>query len=158
MASLFIDTSGLFTSVSEKQSQRQSKQKIENERKRKARDSPEESSNVKKMYPGPSNTTDMDFDEVDLDLYGDQNESEAAEKPASAALNNPKSTTDNSIELDDDDAMLYRDEIEEQPSSHVDPSSGGIDEINVSIQGGMADVIPISYWCIMYTTDGCLKV
>lgn len=157
MASLFIDTSGLFTSVSEKQSQQQSKQKAENEKKRKAHDYPMESSNVKKMYPGPSNTMDMDFDEVDLDLYGDQNESEAAEKPASIAMDNLK-PTDNTIELDDDDAMLYRDETKEQTDSQIDQSAGGIDEINVSIQGGMGEVTRISYWCIMYTTDGCLKV
>lgn len=157
MASLFVDTSGLFTSVSERQLQRQSKQKAENEKKRKAHDNPMESSNVKKMYPGPSNTMDMDFDEVDLDLYGDQDETEAAEKPASVAVNNLKSS-DNTIEMDDDDAMLYRDETKEQPNSHLDQSAGGIDEINVSIQGGMGDVTPISYWCIIYTTDGCLKV
>ncbi|CDH59136.1 cleavage and polyadenylation specificity factorsubunit 1 [Lichtheimia corymbifera JMRC:FSU:9682] len=154
MASLFVDTSGLFTSVSERQLQRQSKQKVENEKKRKAHDNPMESSNVKKMYPGPSNTTDMDFDEVDLDLYGDQDETEAAEKPASVAVNN----SDNTLELDDDDAMLYRDETKEQPNSHIDQSAGGIDEVNVSIQGGMGDVTPISYWCIVYTTDGCLKL
>lgn len=168
MASIFADTSGLFSSVAEKTAALASKaasaaaaaaSQGNKQKKRKASDDTPDNSLFKK-----SNTTKdtivAEFDEVDMDLYGDQLDEDIKQESIIADAT-PNAITN---ELDeDDDEMLYgggdddmgRNGIDEQPNMITEE----IDEVNVSLQGGaLNEITRVSFWSVVYTTDGTLKI
>lgn len=178
LASIFADTSGLFSSVSEKKAALAAKaaaaaakaafrssQKNKQQKKRKASTDDQANGNVSKKANTASSkpiTTD-DFDEVDMDLYGDELDNDV--KTNSATIVPPASTTvSHDLEEDDDDEMLYgggvgddtiMNGIEEQTTMITEE----IDEVNVSLQGGgLNEITRVSFWSLVYTTEGTLQI
>lgn len=166
MASIFADTSGLFSSVAEKKASLAAKATAAaaaaatasgtQQKKRKATDDTSDTSLFKKSNIAQT-TIAAEFDEVDMDLYGD--ELDADIKPM--VTDTPNVITN---ELDeDDDEMLYgggddditHNGIDQQPNMITEE----IDEVNVSLQGGgLNEITRVSFWSVVYTTDGTLKI
>lgn len=177
MASIFADTSGLFSSVSEKKAQIAAKKaalaaaaaaaaaaQSKNTKKRKAGDDAQ-SNGVSKKSNITAISTD-EFDEVDMDLYGDQLDEEIKQEPVVEAA----PVISAAIDGDDDDEMLYgngeaniKQENEDVTAMETDAEvltkEEEIDEANVSLLGGgLNEITRVSFWAIIYTTDGTLQV
>jgi cleavage and polyadenylation specificity factor subunit 1 len=151
IANIFADTSDLFSSVSDKVAANKRKSEAkkranmmrnQQQKKRKATIT-DERANKK------PNTAE--FDEVDMDLYGDT----ATEEPVVSA---PVLTTIDIDAMDDDDDMLYgttNETIPDIPLQDQEP----VDEGNVSLLGGeLNEITRVSFWCLIYTTDGTLYI
>lgn len=177
MANIFADTSSLFSSVSEKKAaiaakaERAAKvaaalraQQQQQQKKRKADDKQENGNSYKK----PNTATSTDFDEVDMDLYGDDLDEDIKVNPATAPI---ATVLDNADLVDDDDEMLYGSEEAKDPlasgsafgSNSIEDQltlqSEDIDEANVSLKGGaLNEITRVSFWALIYTTDGTLQI
>lgn len=178
MANIFADTSSLFSSVSEKKvaiaakaekaakAAAAARSQQQQHKKRKAEDKLDGS------YKKPNNAnTTAEFDEVDMDLYGDDIDDDIKVNASAAPITN---ALDNADLVDDDDEMLYgTDETKDQTAA--DESSNGfgnnsiedqlkiqsedIDEANVSLKGGaLNEITRVSFWTLIYTTDGTLQI
>ncbi|KAI8889133.1 hypothetical protein K501DRAFT_239493 [Backusella circina FSU 941] len=157
MTNIFADTSGLFVSIGEKLAAKQKK-------KRKA-EQEEASASLyhpnKKTSPPPIPESSLnatgDFDEVDMDLYGDQVDDQQ-EKTVDDMSTPIKSDTPPIADTvmaetkeDEDEEMLYA-------STHIKPEE--IDEVNVSLLGGgigFNEITLVSYWCLVYA-EGQLQI
>ncbi|KAF7726104.1 Cleavage and polyadenylation specificity factor subunit 1 [Apophysomyces ossiformis] len=153
VASIFADTTGMFSFVSELSSKQVSTKQAK-EKKRKAEDDITMSNTNKKAYSPPKDTADS-FDEIDLDLYGDQTDSTEKDKGKTSVAEESTKPLAEEAEYEDEEEMLYGDEI--VPAR---PVMGGeeVDEINVSMKGGLSEITQISFWCLLYTTDGALRL
>ncbi|KAG1099784.1 hypothetical protein G6F42_017773 [Rhizopus arrhizus] len=177
MANIFADTSSLFSSVSEKKAASAAKaeraamvaaalraQQQQQQKKRKADDKQENGNSYKK----PNTATSTDFDEVDMDLYGDDLDEDIKVNPATAPI---ATVLDNADLVDDDDEMLYGSEEAKDPlasgsafgSNSIEDQltlqSEDIDEANVSLKGGaLNEITRVSFWALIYTTDGTLQI
>lgn len=176
MASIFADTSGLFSSVSEKKTQIAAKKaakaaaaaaQSKNTKKRKAGDDVQNNGASKKSNASKSISTD-DFDEVDMDLYGDQLDDDIKHEPV-VVENTP--AVGAAIDGDEDDEMLYgvgttQNDVKEEKEDVVPMETDTIllgkeeiDEANVSLLGGgLNEITRVSFWAIIYTTDGTLQI
>ncbi|KAI7867053.1 CPSF A subunit region-domain-containing protein [Mucor mucedo] len=173
MASIFADTSGLFSSVAEKKAALVAKAAAtaaaaaaaaanasntatgSAHKKRKATDDTTDTSLLKKT--NTSQTIVAEFDEVDMDLYGDQLDADLA-----VPVETPSVIT-NDMDEDDDDEMLYGGGDDPMTHNGIDGKSSmiteEIDEVNVSLQGGgLNEITRVSFWSVVYTTDGTLKI
>ncbi|KAI9489620.1 CPSF A subunit region-domain-containing protein [Zychaea mexicana] len=172
LASVFADTTGLFARITDKQAElakTQQLRKPSSERKRKMEQAESLQSN-KKQYSGPTSTTttttnDLDFDEIDLDLYGEQDT--MMDKQQEQKKDSPKQSDvveegdDNNNDDDDDDALLYGSQSDTQNNQNttiVDTGLGDIDEINVSVKGTLSEMTRITFWCLVYAMDGTLQL
>ncbi|KAL7332399.1 mRNA cleavage and polyadenylation factor subunit [Mucor circinelloides] len=177
MANIFADTSSLFSSVSEKKAaiaakaERAAKaaaalraQQQQQQKKRKA-DDKQENGNI---YKKPNTAASTDFDEVDMDLYGDDLDEDIKVNPVTAPI---ATVLDNADLVDDDDEMLYGSEETKDPlasgsafgSNSIEDQltlqSEDIDEANVSLKGGaLNEITRVSFWALIYTTDGTLQI
>lgn len=177
MANIFADTSSLFSSVSEKKAaiaakaERAAKaaaalraQQQQQQKKRKADDKQENGNSYKK----PNTAASTDFDEVDMDLYGDDLNEDIKVNPVTAPI---ATVLDNADLVDDDDEMLYGSEEAKDPlasgsafgSNSIEDQltlqSEDIDEANVSLKGGaLNEITRVSFWALIYTTDGTLQI
>ncbi|KAI9321430.1 CPSF A subunit region-domain-containing protein [Dichotomocladium elegans] len=167
MASLFVDVSGLFSPISEKYSERNKKQNQQpatNEKKRKAAEDPAfESPDIKKQYSAPSHDPDAEFDEVDMDLYGNQEDMDGTARAENPSNDIPPAAipTAEVMEIDEDDETLLYGDQNANLSTGLQESiaaAGTIDEVNVSVLGNMNEVVKISYWCLVYTVNGTIKI
>lgn len=165
MANIFADTSDLFSSVSEKVATNKRKAEVkkranimrmenQHQKKRKATIT-DEGSNKK------PNTTE--FDEVDMDLYGDAvAEDDDLMKPVVTAPALTSIAIDG--DMDDDDDMLYGTTAttttnEAVTSNLPSQNQETVDEGNVSLLGGdLNDITRVSFWCLIYTTEGTLHI
>ncbi|KAI9004902.1 CPSF A subunit region-domain-containing protein [Phycomyces nitens] len=158
VASVFADTSGIFASVSEKLATVAKKPRNSgHEKKRKASEAfvanPAKKTNVP---PAPA---PVEFDEIDMDLYGDQSE----EKAVNAVTTEDEVMAETSVrieeeeeQVDDDEAMLYG---ESEPiNNYPGIFNEEVDEVNVSVKGGLTQIKMISFWCLIYTVDGTLQL
>ncbi|KAL9551200.1 hypothetical protein MBANPS3_004376 [Mucor bainieri] len=177
MANIFADTSSLFSSVSEKKAamaakaeraaqaaraqQQQQQQQQPHRKKRKAQDKLDAGSALKK----PSTAASAEFDEVDMDLYGDELDEDVKMEPISSTV------VANADLVDDDDEMLYgsEDTKDALAASSAFGSNGiedqltlqseAVDEANVSLKGGaLNEITRVSFWALIYTTDGTLHI
>lgn len=142
MASIFADTTGLFSSVAEKKAAaaKAQQQQQQQKKKRKAETDVSDTSSKK-----PHLLDSMpEFDEVDMDLYGDEIDTPAPkveDEPAPVTMEN----------MDDDDEMLY--------GGNAVKVEEPVDEINVSLQGNdFNEVTRVTFWAMVYTTDGTLLI
>ncbi|KAI8067717.1 CPSF A subunit region-domain-containing protein [Gilbertella persicaria] len=120
MASIFADTSGLFTTVADKK------------KKRKATTEIPQTNPKRHMH---------EFDEVDMDLYGDQLDHEIKNTPAPISVFGE--------DMDDDDEMLYGNQA---------TTTTQVDETNVSLQGNLNEMTRVSFWAVLHTHDGTLYI
>lgn len=166
MTSIFADTSGLFASIGEKLAARQKKKrKAEQEQGGAAsHHHPNKKTSPPPSMPEPSKgATGNDFDEVDMDLYGDQVDDQhdkgsslADDTPAAIKTDtaSPPPVTDTVMtetKEDEDEEMLYA-------STNI--NSEEIDEVNVSLLGGgveFNEITLVSYWCLVYA-EGRLQI
>ncbi|KAI9364067.1 CPSF A subunit region-domain-containing protein [Pilaira anomala] len=159
MASIFADTSGLFSSVAEKTATLKAKaaaaaaaaQAVKgNQKKRKATD---ENHHKSETFKKPN--TVPEFDEVDMDLYG-----ETLDEALNTVTSTPSVVPDTMDHQDDDDEMLYgNDTSNPQMDQQTNMITEEIDEVNVSLQGGpLNEITRVSFWSIIYTTDGTLQI
>ncbi|RCI03416.1 Cleavage and polyadenylation specificity factor subunit 1, partial [Rhizopus stolonifer] len=133
MSGIFADTSGLFMSVTEKIRSTQAAQAAQAEAKRqKKRKAEEEHMSIKKKMSKTIAT--FDFDEVDMDLYGD----DLLEEPIAKKPVEPAEPT-----------------VPAEPAEPVEPTEE-VNETNVSLQG--TDVNPVRFWCYTYTTTGLFRI
>lgn len=164
MASIFIDTSGIFSRISEKRAEQESKRQRQqrvSEKKRKAEDELlSEATAPKKPYSKRASISE--FDEIDMDLYGDQDEPDDVSNFNHAAnKSNPFEAAGKSAfdEDDDDDEDLYGESKTLTEDQMEEPDTQGeVDEINVSIKGNMTTVTKKTYWCLIYGNDRVLRV
>ncbi|KAI8973376.1 CPSF A subunit region-domain-containing protein [Mycotypha africana] len=112
LASIFADSTGVFSSVSERSAAEKkakavklaaSKQQQQQSKKRKAADEETKGQLAKKLHTGAP----TEFDEVDMDLYGEDMDNEIkvsnnSHKPLQATLN-----LIDGADIDDDDELLY---------------------------------------------------
>lgn len=164
MANIFADTSDLFSSISDKVAtnkrkaeakKRTNMMRMESQQQKKRKATVTNEGANKKP-----NTTE--FDEVDMDLYGDTGteENEGSMKPGTTAPT--LSAIDVNADMDDDDDMLYGTTAvaNEAVSSDLPPHGEEIiNEGNVSLLGGeLNEITRVSFWCLIYTTDGTLHI
>ncbi|KAG2221910.1 hypothetical protein INT45_013246, partial [Circinella minor] len=188
LASVFADTTGLFARISDKQAEElksQQLRKSSNERKRKIDQSvsqhKQQQSN-KKKYSGPSTTTtiektiteELEFDDIDLDLYGEQDITEPKQQQEKTKEENNESISQQESDIkeeeeeeeedDDDDAMLYGGQNDNNTQNNhgdstlMDAALGDVDEVNVSVKGNLSEMTPITFWCMIYGMDGTLQL
>lgn len=95
---------------------------------------------------------DIDFDELDMDLYGDQT---AQTEPAPAVTQTASSTVP--YDMDDDDEMLYGDSkpAQKEPEASVSVSE---EQTPPETAGSQEEPLPKTFWCLLYTSDGVLRV
>lgn len=159
MASIFADTSGLFSSVAEKTAALKAKaaaaaaaaQAVKgNQKKRKATDE-----NHHRPKTSKKSNTVPEFDEVDMDLYG-----ETLDEALNTVTSTPSVVPDTMDDQDDDDEMLYGDDTSNtQMDQQTNMITEEIDEVNVSLQGGpLNEITRVSFWSLIYTTDGTLQI
>ncbi|KAL0094494.1 CPSF A subunit region-domain-containing protein [Phycomyces blakesleeanus] len=188
VASVFADTSGIFASVSEKLATVVKKSRpAGHEKKRKASEAfgttntnnngattttattaNANTTTTKKANIAPPAPPTVEFDEIDMDLYGDQSEGEPVKTTVTIAEDEimTDSTTqigqqgqnedDDDEDDDDDEAMLYGDSepIKKYPGLFNEE----VDEVNVSVKGGLGQIEMISFWCLIYTVEGNLQL
>lgn len=148
MASIFADTTGLFSSIGDKKAA--VTKAMSQQKKRKAED--ENGVISKKPHLNQSLGAIPEFDEVDMDLYGE-------ELDVPAPVTQTKSAPVTIENMDDDDEMLYGTDdkmLKESASEQID---GPVDESNVSLQGNnLNEIIRVSFWALVYTTEGTLQI
>ncbi|KAI8145123.1 CPSF A subunit region-domain-containing protein [Fennellomyces sp. T-0311] len=162
LASVFADTTGLYARISDKQAEEtkaQQMQKSSSEKKRKAAEELESLQSNKKKQSVTATATD--FDEIDLDLYGEQDG--AAEESKVGEQQKETTTSLETYDIDeDDDAMLYGNQKDTQNNNQdenmVEATLGEIDEVNVSVKGNLSEMTPITFWCLVYAADGTLQL
>ncbi|KAI8072997.1 CPSF A subunit region-domain-containing protein [Gongronella butleri] len=152
-ASLFSDTSGIFTTVQNRmemaaQQKKQSKSRQQAPTLKRRASEELTSSNAKNSKD--SHITDA-FDDVDMDLYGDQDEDNGA-----AGTNGHDQGTVPMDDVDDDD--LYGDDDDagkvEAISNDASVTGVKVDADNVSVLGGFKEFSQIAtLWCMLYTDD-----
>ncbi|KAI8969822.1 CPSF A subunit region-domain-containing protein [Pilobolus umbonatus] len=149
MASIFADTSGLFSSVSERHALAAAAKAQSKHKKRKGSyDINNHQHSNKKANYSTDDKIMNEFDDVDMDLYGDQHEEENQLKEG-VVMENVIDTNQG----EDEDEMLYREDPVIKNVEEV------VDEANVSLQGNtINELTRVSFWCIIYTTDGTLQI
>ncbi|KAG0172330.1 Cleavage and polyadenylation specificity factor subunit 1 [Apophysomyces sp. BC1034] len=120
-----------------------------------AEDDTSTSSTNKKTHSPPKDAVDS-FDEIDLDLYGDQTDHVEKVKEDTPIADDSNKTLAAEPDYEDDEEMLYDDN--ETAPVHTVAGGEEIDEINVSMKGGLSEVTQITFWCLLYTTDGTLQL
>ncbi|KAI8646973.1 CPSF A subunit region-domain-containing protein [Parasitella parasitica] len=139
MANIFADTSNLFSSISEKKAAMAAKAersakttaaaRAQQQRKKRKAEDKHDSSNI---FKKPNTESSAEFDEVDMDLYGDD-------------IN----------EINGNNNEFGSNSIEDQ----LTLQSEDLDEANVSLRGGaLNEITRVSFWALIYTTDGTLQI
>ncbi|KAI8337525.1 CPSF A subunit region-domain-containing protein [Chlamydoabsidia padenii] len=163
-ASVFADTSGLFTLVKDKKKmqeeikKRRSTSSSRQQHKRKASDDINSDKASKKPHtPLVSSlslpkTGNDEFDEVDMDLYGDSDDQgDGSNSNSVVTMTAPAMDMDMDMDDDDDDALLYQDTTTQPQSATTDV----VDESNVSVIGGMREISQmVTLWCGVYYDNG----
>ncbi|CEJ01321.1 hypothetical protein RMCBS344292_15353 [Rhizopus microsporus] len=140
LSGIFADTSGLFLSISEKAkvieaaraaALQAAESKAQQQKKRKAE---EEHVSTKKKMSKTAGT--YEFDEVDMDLYGEE------------------------ILDDGDSSTVVNNQVNEEAVDVPEATDEEkIDEINVSLQGvEINEMTRVSFWCFIYTTAGSFNI
>ncbi|KAI9307983.1 CPSF A subunit region-domain-containing protein [Cunninghamella echinulata] len=181
-ASIFADTTGLFGMVKDKRAKLAAmKQQYSSiDKKRKANDYELLIKSNKKQHTTTTNSTitenenSTDFDEIDMDLYGDldgDNDGSDSKIKKSGATSpsinntnkeNGQNNKDSNEDEDDEEDSLYGDSTSNQQKDEFLISSSmtqmdTINETNVSIMGGMKEISQIvSLWCLIYTDNGTM--
>ncbi|KAI8378871.1 CPSF A subunit region-domain-containing protein [Choanephora cucurbitarum] len=162
MAGIFADTSGLFSTVADKKSMltaRAAKNaqsvKEQSKKKRKATDEV-----MSDGFKKPNNNEMHEFDEVDMDLYGESLDVNPDQKSDAQAPLNKKDQALDSEDMDDEDEMLYGTTEEKVNGQSVNYDQQGVDETNVSLQGGvdLNEITRVSFWAVLYSNDGTLQI
>ncbi|CEP07342.1 hypothetical protein [Parasitella parasitica] len=179
MANIFADTSNLFSSVSERKAAIAAKAAARTAAAAAAARAQQKQQNKRKAYDkqdGPvkkQHTASVaEFDEVDMDLYGDDMNDDI--KVESVAV--PTTNANDSADLmDDDDEMLYGSTADQAKDGGIATNNGfgsngienqllslqskDVDEANVSLRGGaLNEITRVSFWALIYTTDGTLQI
>ncbi|KAI8343824.1 CPSF A subunit region-domain-containing protein [Blakeslea trispora] len=157
MASIFADTSGLFSTVAEKKTMLAAKNAALNthqsKKKRKATDQA-----MSDTFKKPNKNELHEFDEIDMDLYGESLDvtTEANHISAPSSINNKQTLND----MEDEDEMLYGSADDKINGQITHEDQQGVDEINVSLQGGVElnEIVRVSFWAVLYSTDGTLQI
>ncbi|KAL4213346.1 CPSF A subunit region-domain-containing protein [Rhizopus microsporus] len=140
LSGIFADTSGLFLSISEKAkvieaaraaALQAAESKAQQQKKRKAE---EEHVSMKKKMSKTAGT--YEFDEVDMDLYGEE------------------------ILDDGDSSTVVNNQVNEEAVDMPEATNEEkIDESNVSLQGvEINEMTRVSFWCFIYTTAGSFNI
>ncbi|KAI8084961.1 CPSF A subunit region-domain-containing protein [Halteromyces radiatus] len=170
-ASVFADTSGLFTSIKNKKeiiaTMKLQQAITHKDKKRKAEE--DMAPNKSKKLHGASSaivtsiTNKDEFDEIDMDLYGDSSD----EKDTSMTIESSTDATTLNMNMTDDDESLYGSSTtgKSQESQHklqqnqISRNRNIIDEANVSMMGGIQETTwPMTFWCVVYTKTGELTL
>ncbi|ORY96617.1 CPSF A subunit region-domain-containing protein [Syncephalastrum racemosum] len=154
-ANIFADSSGLFLGVSEKRTLWTKKREARraNDRKRKPDGDLHTPAATKKPFTKSSSAAmDIDFDELDMDLYGDQS---AQAEPAPAIAHNASNAVQ--YDMDDDDEMLYGDSKPAQKAPEA-PATLSEEQASPETVGLQEEPLPKTFWCLLYTSDGVLRI
>ncbi|ORX60565.1 hypothetical protein DM01DRAFT_1300393 [Hesseltinella vesiculosa] len=151
-ATIFADTSGIFSSIQSKlEAQATAGQRRSAPQKRRATDALDSGIAPKKQV------LSNDMDDIDMDLYGDDDEDKEPESSPAAA--HPPSLANPGID-DDMDDDLYGDDTAEAPPPDSPPTNGiEVDANNVSIVGGFKEISQmVTLWCTVYTDNDAYTV
>ncbi|KAI9469973.1 MAG: CPSF A subunit region-domain-containing protein [Benjaminiella poitrasii] len=162
MASIFADTSGLFQSISEKKAVIEAAQVLKERHRQQQQHKKRKALNEENIFSASKKpnlaASTAEFDEVDMDLYGDEIDNESKSNNSIAATMPISITLDNE---DDDDEMLYSEDKEKKvdKNEHANIELEKPDENNVSLRGGeLNEITRVSFWAVIYTTKGALQI